>query len=122
MDIVIQGMGRIELIEVNEDRAYLRASVRTLNPTVRNEALAASEADTLRQKFLELLSRKGTAAGSVRTQLKLLASPIDIVFFVASRLPLDPHSQQELLQTLSVEEQIGRLISVLNLMGGARHN
>jgi Lon protease-like protein len=122
MDIVIQGMGRIELIELNEDRAYLRASVRTLNPTVRNEALAASEADTLRQKFLELLSRKGTAAGSVRTQLKLLASPIDIVFFVASHLPLDLHSQQELLQTLSVEEQIGRLISVLNLMGGARHN
>jgi Lon protease-like protein len=122
MDIVIQGMGRIEMIELNEDRAYLRASVRTLNPTVRNEALAASEADALRRKFLELLSHKGAAADPVRTQLKLLASPIDIVFFVASHLPLDLHSQQELLQTLPVEEQIGRLVSVLNLMGGARLN
>ena len=122
MDIVIQGMGRIEMIEFNEDLAYLRASVRTLTPTYRDEAFAETEADGLRQKFLELLSRKGAAADSVRTQLKLLASPIDIVFFVASHLPLDPHSQQELLQTLSVEEQVGRLKSVLNLMGGARLN
>ena len=122
MDIVIQGMGRIEMIELNEERAYLRASVRTLNPTVANESMAATEADALRHKFLELLSRKGAAADPVRTQLKLLASPVDIVFFIAAHLPLDPHSQQALLQTLSVEEQIGRLASVLNLMGGARLN
>lgn len=122
MDIVIQGMGRIEMVEFNEDRAYLRATVRTLSPVVGNEALAATEAGTLRQKFLELLSHKGPAVDPVRSQLKLLASPIDIVFFVASHLPLDPHSQQELLQTLSVEEQVGRLIGVLNLMGGARLN
>lgn len=122
MDIVIQGMGRIEMVAFNEERSYLRASVRTLNPTVRDEAAAASEADAMRQKFLALLGRKGTAADPVRRQLKLLASPIDIVFFVASHLPLDPHSQQELLQTLSVEEQIGRLVRVLNLMGGARLN
>ena len=122
MDIVIQGMGRVEMVGFNDDRAYLRASVRTLNPTVRNEALAASEADALRQKFLGLLSNKGAAAEPVRSQLKLLSSPIDIVFYVASHLPLDPHSQQEVLQTLSVEEQIGRLVGVLNLMGGARLN
>ena len=122
MDIVIQGMGRIEMVEFNEDRAYLRATVRTLSPTVEDEALAATEADTLRQKFLELLSRKGPAVDPVRSQLKLLASPIDIVFYVASHLPLDAHSQQELLQTLSVEEQAGRLIAVLNMMGGARLN
>ena len=122
MDIVIQGMGRIEMVELNEDRAYLRATVRALGPTVGNEALAATEAETLRRKFLELLSHKGPAADPVRSQLKLLASPIDIVFFIASHLPLDPHSQQELLQTLSVEEQVGRLIGVLNLMGGARLN
>jgi len=122
MDIVIQGMGRIEMVELNEDRAYLRATVRALSPTVGNEALAATEAETLRRKFLELLSHKGPAADPVRSQLKLLASPIDIVFFIASHLPLDPHSQQELLQTLSVEEQVGRLIGVLDLMGGARLN
>ena len=122
MDIIVQGMGRVEMIELNEERAYLRASVRTLNPTIRNEEQAASEADALRQKFLELLGLKGAAVDSVRTQLKLLASPIDIVFFVASHLPLDLHSQQEILQTLSVEEQIGRLLGVLNLMGGARLN
>ena len=122
MDIVIQGMGRVEMIEFNDDRAYLRASVRVLSPAVSNEALATTEADALRQKFLGLLSSKGAAAEPVRTQLKLLSSPIDIVFYVASHLPLDPHSQQDLLQTLSVEEQIGRLASVLNLMGGARLN
>jgi Lon protease-like protein len=122
MDIAVQGMGRIEMLEFNEDRAYLRASVRTLSPAPMDEALATSQAHTMRQRFLDLVDRKGVAADPIRTQLKLLASPIDMVFFVASHLPLDPHSQQELLQTLSVEEQIARLTNVLNLMRGAQLN
>lgn len=122
MDIVIQGMGRIEMLEFHEDRAYLRASVRTLNPASMDQALVARQADAMRQQFLDLLDRKGVAADQVRTRLKLLASPIDMVFFIASHLPLDPHAQQEVLQTLSVEEQVERLTRVLGMMRGAQLN
>ena len=76
----------------------------------------------MRQQFFDLLDRKGVAADQLRAQLKLLASPIDMVFFIASHLPLDPHAQQEVLQTLAVEEQIMRLTRVLGMMRGAQLN
>ena len=122
MDIVIQGMGRIEMLDFHDDRAYLRASVRTLSPAPADQAPITQQAEAMRQQFLDLLDRKGVAADQFRTQLKLLASPIDMVFFIASHLPLDPHAQQEVLQTLSVEEQIVRLTRVLGMMRGAQLN
>ena len=122
MDIVIQGMGRIEMLDFHDDRAYLRASVRTLIPAPADQAPITQQAETMRQQFFDLLDRKGVAAEQLRTQLKLLASPIDMVFFIASHLPLDPHAQQEVMQTLSVEEQIMRLTRVLGMMRGAQLN
>lgn len=122
MDIVIQGMGRIEMLDFHDDRAYLCASVRTLSPAPADQAPITQQAEAMRQQFFELLDRKGVAAEQLRTQLKLLASPIDMVFFIASHLPLDPHAQQEVLQTLSVEEQIMRLTRVLGMMRGAQLN
>ncbi len=122
MDIVIQGMGRIEMLDFHDDRAYLRASVRALIPELADQALATQQAGAMRQQFLGLLDRKGVAADQIRTQLKLLASPIDMVFFIASYLPLDPHARQEVLQTLSVAEQIARLTRVLGMMRGAQLN
>ena len=122
MDIVIQGMGRIEMLDFHDDRAYLRASVRTLSPAPADQAPITQQAEAMRQQFFDLLDHKGVAADQLRTQLKLLASPIDMVFFIASHLPLDPHAQQEVLQTLSVEEQIMRLTRVLGMMRGAQLN
>ena len=122
MDIVIQGMGRIEMLDFHDDRAYLRASVRTLIPAPADQAPITQQAEAMRQQFFDLLDRKGVAAEQLRTQLKLLASPIDMVFFIASHLPLDPHAQQEVLQTLAVEEQIMRLTRVLGMMRGAQLN
>lgn len=122
MDIVIQGMGRVEMLDFHEDRAYLRASVRTLNPESADQALIIPQADAMRQQFLDLLDHRGVVAEQLRTQLKLLVSPIDVVFFIASHLPLDPHAQQEVLQTLSVAEQITRLTRVLGMMRGAQLN
>ena len=122
MDIVVQGMGRIEMLDFDEHRAYLRAAVRTLSPTPLDQALIAPQADAMRQQFFDLLDHKGVAADQLRTQLKLLASPIDMVFFIASHLPLEPHAQQEVLQTLAIEEQIARLTQMLGMMRGAELN
>ena len=110
------------MLDFHDDRAYLRASVRTLSPAPADQAPITQQAEAMRQQFFDLLDRKGVAADQFRTQLKLLASPIDMVFFIASHLPLDPHAQQEVLQTLSVEEQIMRLTRVLGMMRGAQHN
>lgn len=122
IDIVVQGMGRIQMTDFYDDRAYLRAAVTLLQPTSPPDQALRDEADQLRRNFLKLLDVKGISALELRTSLKLLASPIDIVFFIATHLPLDPYTKQQLLQTTAVEEQITRLQRLLDRLLGAQLN
>jgi len=122
MDIVIQGMGRIRMLDFHDDRAYLRATVELLRPIYApGESLTAS-AEIMKQRFLDLLDLKRVAAPELRTSLRLLASPIDLVFFILTRLPLDPYAKQEILQTPAVAEQITRIIHILDMSRGAQLN
>jgi Lon protease-like protein len=122
MDIVIQGMGRIEMTEFHDDRPYLRASVKIVKPQYTpGEDLAAS-AEALRQRFLNLLDTRGISALELRTSLKLLASPIDLVFFMTSHLPLDFYVKQEILEQLAVSDQIAQLNDILSSSMGTHLN
>lgn len=122
MDIVVQGMGRIRMLDFHNDRPYLRATVEIMRPTYPSGQRLTEQAETMRQRFLALLDLKGITAPELRTSLRLLASPIDLVFFIAARLPVDPYTKQEILQTATVAEQITRIITILDMARGAQLN
>jgi Lon protease-like protein len=122
MDIVIQGMGRIRMLDFHDDRAYLRATVELLRPIYAPGESLTESAATMKQRFLDLLDLKRITAPELRTSLRLLASPIDLVFFILARLPLDPYTKQEILQTPAVAEQITRIINILDMSRGAQLN
>ena len=122
MDIVIQGMGRIEMTDFHDDRAYLRASVTLLHPTYPAAQSLTAPVNAIRDTFLKLLDVKGISALELRTHLKLLSSPIDVVFFIITHLPLDPYAKQQLLQTLAVDEQLTALQQLLERLLGAQLN
>lgn len=122
MDIVIQGMGRIEMTEFHDDRAYLRASVDLVQPQYTSGENLSALAETLRQRFLDLLDTRGISALELRASLKLLASPIDLVFFITSHLPLDFYVKQEILEQLAVSEQIAQLNNILSGSMGTHLN
>ena len=122
MDIVIQGMGRIRMLDFHDDRAYLRATVELLRPIYAPGESLTESAATMKQRFLDLLDLKRVTAPELRTSLRLLASPLDLVFFILARLPLDPYAKQEILQTPAVAEQITRIINILDMSRGAQLN
>ena len=90
MDIVIQGMGRIRMLDFHDDRAYLRATVELLRPTDPPGQNLTTPAETMKQRFLDLLDLKRVNAPEVRTSLRLLASPIDLVFLSWRACPSIP--------------------------------
>jgi Lon protease-like protein len=122
MDIVVQGMGRLHMTEFHHDRAYLRASVTLLRPTYPRAETLVEPTEVMRQRFLQLLDLKGVTASDLRTGLKLLASPIDLVFFMLTHLPFDPHAKQQILQTLPVDEQIAQITHLLDRLLGSQLN
>lgn len=122
MDIVIQGLGRINMTAFHDDRPYLSATVELLRPTAPPGTQLLEQADTMKRRFLELLDMKGVTATDVRTSLRLLASPIDLVFFILARLPLDPYAKQEILQKAAVAEQITQITHILDMSRGTQLN
>ena len=122
MDIVVQGMGRIRMLDFHDDRAYLRATVEILRPTYAPGQSLTAQTETMKQRFLDVLDLKRITAPELRTSLRLLASPLDLVFFILTRLPLDPYTKQEILQTPAVTEQITRIINILDMSRGAQLN
>lgn len=122
IDIVVQGMGRLQMTEFYDDRAYLRAAVALLRPAYPPGQPLTEPADMLRRSFIKLLDIKGISALELRTSLKLLASPIDIVWFIATHLPLDPYAKQQILQITAVDEQIAHVQRLLERLLGAQLN
>lgn len=122
MDIVVQGMGRLRMTEFYDDRAYLRAAVTLLETAQMSADDLAAATETMRQRFHDLLDLKGVAALELRTSLKLIASPIDLVFFITRHLPLDPYAKQEIIQTVAVDEQIEHLTRLLERLIGSQLN
>ena len=121
MDIVIQGMGRIEMTEFHDDRSYLRASVEVFEPSPSTRDLSQA-VETMRNRFISLLDARGISALELRTHLKLLSSPIDLVFFITSHLPLDHYVKQEILEQADVEDQIAQLNEILGTSMGTQLN
>lgn len=122
MDIVIQGMGRLHMVEFYDDRAYLCASIRLMRPTYPENDDLTEAAETVRRRFLELLDIRAITALELRNSLKLLASPIDLVFFVASHLPLDPYAKQQILENVAVDEQLNQISGLLDRLIGSQLN
>ena len=122
MDIVVQGMGRIRMLDFHDDRAYLCATVELLRPTYPPGQNLVEQAEMMKQRFLDLLDLKRITAPELRTSLRLLASPIDLVFFITARLPIDLYTKQEILQTPAVAEQVTRIINILDISRGTQLN
>jgi Lon protease-like protein len=122
MEIVIQGMGRLRMTEFYDDRAYLRASVALFEPAYTSGEVLNAATEAMRQRFIDLLELKGASALELRTQLKLLASPIDLVFFITRHLPMDPYAKQQLIEMVAVDEQVEHLTRLLDRLIGSQLN
>ena len=122
MDIVVQGMGRITMTEFYDDQPYLRAAVTLLQPTYPDQQRLVAPIELLKKRFFDLLDVQGISALELRTNLKLLSSPLDVVFFITSRLPFDPYIKQEILQTAAVDAQIAQLLNLMERSRGTHLN
>jgi len=102
LDIIVEGRKRFEVLEVNEERSFLRAEVLL----VPDEAGQTGEEEKVRaiQLHLEVLS----LAGAI--QDLSAADQNQLSFYLAGSLPLDLDFKQKLLAIRSESERI-RIVS-----------
>jgi Lon protease-like protein len=106
LDIVTEGRQRFEVLQVNQERAFLRAEVLMIED---EPGTAPKEEDTVRA--VQLHSELLTLAGA--TQDLSAADPSSLSFYLAGSLPLDLDFKQKLLSLRSEAERLSLLISYL---------
>jgi Lon protease-like protein len=113
LDLVAEGRNRFEVLELNQERSFLRAEVLFIP----DEAASATEAETARavQFHREIL----TLAGAVQDLSG--ADPSTLSFHIAGSLPLDLDFKQKLLGTRTEAERMQILAQYLeSILPGLR--
>lgn len=101
LDLVAEGRGRFEVLELNQERSFLRAEVLF----VPDEPGAPAEAE--RTRAIELHGEILTLAGAV--QDLSAADPGTLSYHLAGSLPLDLDFKQKLLGTRTEAERMQTL-------------
>jgi Lon protease-like protein len=106
MDIITQGRERFEVVQVNQERAFLQAEVIYL-PDEAGRATSEEEAQavTLHAEIVRLAGSRPVDSAHVREQ--------QLSFHLAGSLPLDLDLKQTLLETISEAERVRAVIGFL---------
>lgn len=114
LDLIAEGRKRFEVLELNQERSFLRAEVLL----VPDEPGSVAEAERVRavQLHLEILSLAGAVQDISAADQNMLS------FYLAGSLPLDLDFKQKLLAMRSEKERIGAVASYLeNILPKIKH-
>ena len=104
MDILTLGRGRFEILEIDQERSYLRAEIIYLEDEPgRATAAEIARASSLHGEIMELAGAERESASAV--------NPEQVSFHLAGSLPLDLDFKQDLLAMKSEPERIHAVIS-----------
>jgi ATP-dependent Lon protease len=112
--LAVQGVERMEIIEVVEEHPYLKARVRRLPEIIEDSV----EVQALMRNTLDLFQRLVSLVPHLPDELVTAALNIDddarhLVYLVASNLRMEPQERQELLEIDSITEKLKTLNAFL---------
>ncbi len=106
MDILARGVDRFEVLEVNEERAFLRAEISFVEDDgpARAEQLLIEQAVGLHAEIVKIAGAELSEPDETATNLS---------FVLAGSLPLDLDFKQNLLSTLSETKRLEAVVAYL---------
>ncbi|MBI3328330.1 MAG: LON peptidase substrate-binding domain-containing protein [Nitrospinae bacterium] len=114
MDILLSGLARVRVLRYIQQKPYLLAEVEMWP----DEPDDSEGMEALTRRMVGLFERFVTAKASegheLLTGLKLLASPIDLLHFVVTNMPLNAHHKQEIMNLRPIDERVTMMITLLN--------
>jgi Lon protease-like protein len=114
MDILLSGLARVRILRYIQQKPYLIAEVEMWP----DEPDDSEGVEALTRRMVGLFERfviaKVGEGHELLTGLKLLASPIDLLHYVVTNMPLDVHQKQEIINLRPIDERITMMITFLN--------
>jgi ATP-dependent Lon protease len=113
MQLVVQGNGRGAMLEIHETNGYLEAVVRKLVPMPPLDADSPAFAalyKEVQERAAQLSRLRGVPKEIVDHLLGSVSDPGELADLIAFYTELEVEEKQELLETLSVEERLRKLL------------
>ncbi len=110
MDILARGVDRFEVLEVNEERAFLRAEISLIQDEEKGGEPARAESPLIEQA-VRLHAEIVKLAGAELAELDQTTA--NLSFLLAGSLPLDLDFKQNLLSTLSETKRLEAVVGYL---------
>jgi Lon protease-like protein len=114
MDILLSGLARVHVLNYVQEKPYLIAEVEMWP----DEPDDSEGVEALTRRMVGLFERfvvaKAGEGHELLKNLKLLASPIDLLHLVVTNMPLDVHQKQEILNLHPIDERVTMMITFLN--------
>jgi Lon protease-like protein len=114
MDILLSGLARVHVLRYVQQKPYLIAEVEMWP----DEPDDSEGVEALTRRMVGLFERfviaKAGEGHELLKNVKLLASPIDLLHLVVTNMPLDVHQKQEILNLRPIDERITVMTTFLN--------
>jgi ATP-dependent Lon protease len=113
IQLVVQGVGRGSMLEVHEKDGYLEAVVRRLDPLQPidpDDPAFEALYKEVQERAAQLSRLRGVPKEIVDHLLGSVSSPGEMTDLIAFYTELDVEEKQDLLETLSVEERLRKLL------------
>ncbi len=111
--VVVQGVSRIEVLEITAQEPYLRARVQVLEdylaPDLEIEALVSN----IRILFSKVMEYSPQLPGELKTLVLNIDEPGTLADMVISHLNVSHQEKQDILETLDVRERLHKILKAL---------
>ena len=111
---VCQGLQRMRIVELVGGHPFLAARIEMLDETDTHSTHAEALALQLRERGMEILSLMPGVPAELAHVLQATRSPSHLADLAASLLDAEPAEKQKLLEMLSTEERLAKVLQIVN--------
>jgi ATP-dependent Lon protease len=113
LHVIVQGLERIRLSRVTQLTPYLSGLVERAPEQVSDGIEIEALSNTARDLFQRLLAISPQLPSALGEALRAIRAPLQLVYLIASAVPMPVDDRQELLEIEAVAEKLRRLISII---------
>ncbi len=111
--VVVQGVSRIELLEIISDKPYLKGKVQVLEDYLAHDIEVDALVASIRQLFTKVLELSPQLPGELKAVALGLDEPGALADLVVSHLNVSHQEKQDVLETLDIKERLQKIHQLL---------
>jgi ATP-dependent Lon protease len=116
--MIVQGVARIQILQITEEEPYLKARVRVIEDNVKLSEEDSVEVEALRRQIGNLFQRIIQLSPNLPDELGGLATTVanasHMTDLVAAHMPISIAEKQEILEQLDLKARMTKVMSILN--------